>query len=210
MEFSVLRPCFYEKPTIELAQELIGKLLVKKTDEETLVARIVETEAYLGTNDRAAHSFGNRRTKRTDVMFGPPGYIYTYLMHTHCLINVVGGQIDQPEAVLIRAVEPIAGMEEMQKRRGSLKRDVDVTNGPGKLTKAMGITMEVYGEPCWGENLFIANGEKPSSIMASRRIGIDGSGEAVDYLYRFTSPQSRFVSGTKKQNNGIILNREEQ
>lgn len=205
MNFTILSPDFYKQPTLDLAKNLIGKLLVRKVEGETLVAKIVETEAYLGEKDRAAHSFGNRRTARTEVMFGPPGYVYTYVMHTHCLVNVVGGAVNNPQAVLIRAVEPIHGIEYMQNRRGNVKREVDCTNGPGKLTKAMSITMDDYGKPFWSKDLFIAEGKHPSAILRSKRIGIDGAEEAVEYLYRYTEQDNRYVSGTKKQNEGLLI-----
>ena len=104
MVFNPLSYSFFQQPTISLARALLGKLLVKETELGTVSGWIVETEAYIGPEDRAAHGFGNRRTKRTEVMFGPPGYVYTYVMHTHCPINVVSGEIGCPEAVLIRAV----------------------------------------------------------------------------------------------------------
>src|SRR5690554_7773385 len=111
MSYQLLDASFYQQPTLELAQSLLGKLLVKETAEGIASGWIVETEAYKGPLDRAAHSFGNRRTQRTEVMFGEAGSVYTYVMHTHCLVNVVSGKIDQPEAVLIRAVEPEQGIE---------------------------------------------------------------------------------------------------
>ncbi|WP_302049925.1 DNA-3-methyladenine glycosylase [Desulfosporosinus nitroreducens] len=106
---------------------------------------IVDTEAYSGPEDRAAHSYGNRRTKKTEVMFGPPGYAYTYVMHTHCLMNVVSGEIGHPEAILIRALEPRSGLDLMYQRRGKVKKELELTNGPGKLTKSLGIVKEDYG-----------------------------------------------------------------
>ncbi|MDP4155653.1 MAG: DNA-3-methyladenine glycosylase, partial [Bacillota bacterium] len=97
--------------TIDLAQSLLGCVLVKETPEGMAAGYIVETEAYMGPIDRAAHSYQNRRTKRTEIMFAEAGHVYTYQMHTHCLINVVSAGIDEPEAVLIRALEPLFGIE---------------------------------------------------------------------------------------------------
>lgn len=184
---------FFKKPTIELAQSLLGCLLVKITDEGIASGYIVETEAYKGPEDRAAHSFGNRRTKRTEVMFGEPGYIYTYQMHTHCLVNVVSGDVEKPEAVLIRAVEPLTSTELMQTRRG-MNDNKNLTNGPGKLTKALGITMEDYGNSIIKPPLFIAEGLKPDSISSGPRIGIDNSGEAKDYPWRFWITGNQYIS----------------
>ncbi|MDF0725856.1 DNA-3-methyladenine glycosylase [Cytobacillus sp. S13-E01] len=188
--YKPLQADFFKKPTLQLAKALLGCLLVKVTDEGISSGYVVETEAYMGPEDRAAHSFGNRRTKRTEVMFGEAGQIYTYSMHTHCLVNVVSGGIGKPEAVLIRALEPLTSIDLMLKRRGVL--DVkNLTNGPGKLTKALGITMEDYGNPIYKPPLFLAEGSKPTSISSGPRIGIDNSGEAKNYPWRF------WVTGNK-------------
>ncbi|MEK3806740.1 DNA-3-methyladenine glycosylase [Bacillus sp. FSL H8-0547] len=200
MTIKPVHPSFFEKPTLELAQELLGQLLVKETAEGTAAGIIVETEAYIGPGDRAAHSFGGRRTPRTEVMFGSAGYAYTYVMHTHCLVNVVSGDKDAPEAVLIRAVEPVTGEELMKKRRPGAKRGKELTNGPGKLTKALGITMADYGHPLWESPLYIAEGIRPHGISAGPRIGIDNSGEAMEYPWRFRVSGNPYVSGTKKNN----------
>lgn len=136
----ILPPAFYHIPTLELAQSLLGCILIKKTEEGLCSGYIVETEAYIGPGDRAAHSYNNRRTKRTEVMYGEPGHAYTYTMHTHCLVNVVSGAVNNPEAVLIRAVEPLEGIDLMIKRRGTGLIS-NLTSGPGKLTKALGISI---------------------------------------------------------------------
>jgi len=192
-----LQPSFYQLPTLELAQALLGKLLIKVTSEGVASGWIVETEAYIGPIDKAAHSYNNRRTKRTEIMFGSPGSIYTYLMHTHCLVNVVSGGIDQPEAVLIRALEPVDGIELMYERRGLEKKLYELTNGPGKLTKALGITMNDYGKHFYKGDLVIADGIEVERISAGPRIGIHNSGEAVHYPWRFWITGNRFVSGKK-------------
>lgn len=191
---SPLEQSFYELPTLELAKVLLGKLLVKESEEGIAAGYIVETEAYIGPDDKAAHSYGNRRTKRTEVMFGPPGFVYTYVMHTHCLVNIVSGPKDSPEAVLIRAVEPYLGMELMEARRGPRKKIEELTNGPGKLTKALGISQEDYGHPIFERPLYIANGKAPEEIQAGRRIGIDNSGEAKEYPWRFWISNSSYIS----------------
>lgn len=194
MTLSLLDRSFYQQPTLELAQSLLGKLLVKETAEGTVAGWIVETEAYLGSKDRAAHSFGNRRTKRTEVMFGEPGNTYTYVMHTHCLFNVVSGKLDEPEAVLIRAVEPSMGIELMYQRRGEDKKEIELTNGPGKLTKAFGIVKEDYGHPLCEQPLYIAEGRSVAKMSSGPRIGIDNCGEAKYYPWRFWEEGNRFVS----------------
>lgn len=184
---------FYEQPTLELAKNLLGAILVKEAEEGTSSGMIVETEAYLGANDRAAHSFGNRRTKRTEIMYHQPGSVYTYQMHTHTLVNVVAAQEGVPEAVLIRAIEPYTGIEHMLNRR-PVKTFQNLTSGPGKLTKALGITMNDYGRTFLEPPLFIAAGRKVPQIASSKRIGIDNSGEAKDYPYRYFVPGNPFVS----------------
>ncbi|PJN90281.1 DNA-3-methyladenine glycosylase [Bacillus sp. mrc49] len=194
-DHSILSSDFYEQPTLELAKSLLGCLLVKETPAGTASGFIVETEAYMGPLDRAAHSFGNRRTKRTEVMFGKSGLIYTYVMHTHTLVNVVSGGAGNPEAILIRAVEPYSGLENMQERRGIADMR-KWTNGPGKLTKALGITMEDYGRSYTAPPLYLAAGKQPEHISCGPRIGIDNSGEAKDYPWRFWVTGSPYISRT--------------
>ncbi|WP_110111996.1 DNA-3-methyladenine glycosylase [Bacillus sp. CGMCC 1.16541] len=184
---------FYNQPTIELAQSLLGCLLVKETTEGITSGFIVETEAYMGPTDRAAHSYNNRRTKRTEIMFHEPGYVYTYVMHTHCLLNVVSGDINQPEAVLVRAVQPFCGKDLMMKRRQTTV-ERNLTSGPGKLTKAMGISMDDYGKTFFTPPLFIASGVTPESISIGPRIGIPNTEEAKDYPWRFWITNNAFVS----------------
>ncbi|MGG5253481.1 DNA-3-methyladenine glycosylase [Neobacillus sp. SM06] len=188
---------FFNQPTLELARALLGTVLVKETEAGVAAGRIVETEAYLGAIDRAAHSFQNRRTKRTEIMFAEAGHVYTYVMHTHCLVNVVSNAKDIPEAVLIRAVEPVFGIELMYQRRG-IDDTKNLTNGPGKLTKALGITMEDYGGKFWEPPLSISLGRTPKEISQGKRIGIENTGEAKDYPWRFWVTDHPFVSRKNK------------
>jgi|SRR5699024_4295767 len=193
--FKLLPRTFYHQPTLKLAEDLLGHVLVKTTDEGTTSGVIVETEAYLGASDQAAHSYQNRRTKRTEIMFQTPGHVYTYQMHTHCLVNVVSGEEGNPQAVLIRAVEPYTGIELMEKRR-PVKKPKNLTNGPGKLTKALGINMSDYGRTFFGSPIYIASGSPPEKERVERgpRIGIDNAGEARDYPYRFWIKDNPYVS----------------
>ena len=187
---------FYQQPTLELAKALLGCLLVKETPEGIASGIIVETEAYLGPDDRAAHSFGNRRTKRTEVMFGEPGITYTYSMHTHCLFNVVSGEVGRPNAILIRGVEPFSGQELMAERRPKAKNKYQWTNGPGKLTKALGITMDDYGHLLDQAPLQITEGRHidDAQIVTGPRIGIQNTGEAMDYPWRFWVKGNKYIS----------------
>ncbi|MDS9472124.1 DNA-3-methyladenine glycosylase [Sporosarcina pasteurii] len=189
---------FFEAPGLELAKQLIGQYIVHEQPAGRLVARIVETEAYQGPEDRAAHSFGNRRTKRTEIMFGDAGLVYTYQMHTHTLINVVAGPVGTPHAILIRAVEPVEGHAIMRENRGPKLKEVDWTNGPGKLTVALGITMDYYGHHWSHKPLFISKGEQVTPIEAGPRVGIGNSGEAVHYPWRFYEKGNPFVSKYRK------------
>lgn len=184
---------FFQQPTLKLAESLLGCLLVKTAEEGKAAGMIVETEAYIGPIDQAAHSYNNRRTKRTEIMFHESGLTYTYIMHTHCLVNVVSGGTGNPEAILIRAVEPVEGVDLMIKRRG-IEDSVNLTNGPGKLTKALGIKMADYGHPLTKEPLFIAKGSTPESVSYGKRIGIDNAGEAKDYPWRFWITGNPYVS----------------
>lgn len=190
----ILNRDFYKQPTITLAKNMLGSHIVHETPKGTMVGRIVETEAYLGIEDAAAHSFGGRRTKRTEIMFGAPGIVYTYVMHTHCLFNVVANEVDTPEAVLVRAIEPVQGLAMMQERRGEKGVGRNVSNGPGKLTKAMGITMDYYGWDLLEPPLYLTEGEQPKDIESGVRIGIDNSGEARFYPYRFWIKGNQYVS----------------
>lgn len=184
---------FFDSPTLELAKGLIGKLLVKETKQGTAAGWIVETEAYVGPDDRAAHSYGYRRTARTEIMFGPAGFAYTYVMHTHCLLNVVSAPSEHPEAVLIRSIEPYVGIELMHERRGFDKNIRELANGPGKLTKALGVTKEDYGKALFEPPLYIAEGRNVEAIASGPRIGIQNTGEAKHYPWRFWEKDSPFV-----------------
>jgi DNA-3-methyladenine glycosylase len=196
-EIVPLPDAFYEQPTLELAKSLLGCILVKESNEGIAAGYIVESEAYMGSIDRAAHSYQNRRTARTEVMFQRSGLAYTYQMHTHCLFNVVSGGEGKPEAILIRALEPLYGIELMKNRRG-IEDLTNLTNGPGKLSKSLGITKEDYGHPLSMPPLYVAKGYSPESISAGKRIGIDNSGEAKDYPWRFWVTNSKYVSRHQK------------
>ncbi|SDX38314.1 MULTISPECIES: DNA-3-methyladenine glycosylase [Salimicrobium] len=184
---------FFQQPALTLAQNLLGCELIKETEEGTASGYIVETEVYIGAVDKAAHSYNYKRTKRTEVMFGEAGHAYTYVMHTHCLVNVVAGEQGEPEAILIRAVEPVRGIDLMYKRRGD-KKEKELTSGPGKLTKALGIVKNDYGHPYGEPPLYIAKGFTPEHISTGPRIGIDNSEEARDFPWRFWVTGNRFVS----------------
>src|SRR5699024_9904629 len=180
----ILSPEFYKQPTLILAEKLLGHILVHETEEGTTSGRKVETEAYLGESDQAAQSYKKRRTKRTAIMFQAPGYVYIDQMHTNHIINVVAVEVGNPQAILIRVVAPVEGIELME-QRGPVKKFTNLTSGPGKLTKALGITKADYGRTFFEAPLYIAKGHPPSNVVTGTRIGIDNAGEAKDYPYRF-------------------------
>ena len=128
---------FYQQDTVTMAKELLGKILILKNKNEIFAGYIVETEAYLGEFDKACHGYGNKKTPKVEALFEKAGTVYIYTMHTHKMLNIVSCEEGDPQAVLIRAVEPILNVNVMEENRG--KSGILVSNGPGKLTKAFGI-----------------------------------------------------------------------
>jgi DNA-3-methyladenine glycosylase len=154
---------------------------------ERIAGRIIETEAYLGIEDRACHTFGDRRTERTRSMYLPGGHAYVYLIYgLHYCFNVVTRSEKEPEAVLIRAVEPLEGVDFMRSRR-RVRKDKDLANGPGKLCEALAIDRKCDGLSLNGEELFIERGKKidPTLITASARVGVDYAGDHALWPLRF-------------------------
>jgi DNA-3-methyladenine glycosylase len=185
---------FYARPVLQVAKECIGKLLVHRTKEGPAVGRIVETEAYRGPEDRAAHSYGGRRTPRTEVMFGPPGHAYVFFVYgMHYQFNIVTTSEGAPHAVLVRAVEPLLGLEQMSVRRRVPAESRDLCNGPGKLCQAFAIGRDDYGADLCGSRLFLAEGPRVRTAN-SPRIGIAYAGDWVQKPWRFYDPKSRYVS----------------
>ncbi len=185
---------FYARPVLSVAKACIGKLLVHRTKQGLSVGRIVETEAYRGPEDRAAHSFAGRRTARTEVMFGPPGHAYVFFVYgMHYQFNIVTTREGAPHAVLVRAVEPVLGVDWMAKRRNLPETSRELTNGPGKLCQAFAIGKQDYGADLCGSELFLADGPRTRSA-ASPRIGIDYAGDWAQKPWRFFDPKSRYVS----------------
>lgn len=197
---------FYDRDTIEVARDLLGKILVHKIDGKITSGKIVEVEAYKGFIDKAAHTYNGRRTKRVEVMYGNPGFSYVFFIYgMYNCMNVVTREEGIGEAVLIRALEPIEGLDIMSERRynvsfQSLKKRqiINLTNGPGKLCKAMDIDKDCNGLDLCGDRIFIKEGSKvDSSIEVSKRIGIDYAEEAKDFLWRFFIKNNEFVSKIK-------------
>lgn len=192
-----LRPlprAFYARPVLRVARDCIGKHLVHATPDGPLVGRIVEAEAYRGPQDRAAHSFGGRRTARTEVMFGPPGFAYVFLVYgLHFHVNLVTTAVDAPHAVLIRAVEPIAGAEWMAARRGLPALRRELCNGPGKLCQAFGIDRGHNGADLTEPPLFLSDGPA-CRVVRGTRVGVDYAGTWAARPWRFCDAESRYIS----------------
>jgi DNA-3-methyladenine glycosylase len=173
---------FYSRPAVGLAPALLGTILVHHTSDGILRARIVETEAYIGPHDLAAHS-SKGRTKRTEIMFGPAGHAYVFFIYgMHEMFNIVAGQVDDGQAVLIRAAEPLDGWE------------ADLS-GPGKLARAMKITRADNARDLTGNQLYLLPGTgRRVRVERSPRIGVDYAGVWKDELLRFFDADSRAVS----------------
>lgn len=185
-----------------IARELLGKILVTNREGMITSGRIVEVEAYKGVVDRASHAFGGRRTARNEIMYAQGGFAYIYLCYgIHHLFNVVTNRGETPHAILVRALEPLQGIENMLQRTGKKKPDHTLTRGPGNLSKAMGLHVSHSGSSLLSSELFIAEdgftfGRK--EIATSPRIGVDYAGEDALLPYRFYIKGNPFVSGKPK------------
>lgn len=183
---------------LTVAKDVIGKVLVHRTRQGLLAARIVEAEAYRGPEDRAAHSWGGRRTARTEAMFGPPGFAYVFFVYgMHWHMNLVTGPEGAPHAVLLRALEPLVGAELMSRRRGLPETNVNLTNGPGKLCQAFDITQRHYGADLTSGDLFLSGDTSPGAkpkLGRSARIGVDYAEAWAEKPWRFFELGNRWVS----------------
>lgn len=190
---------FYRRDNaVLIAKELLGKILVTKMDGIKTSGRIVEVEAYNGILDKASHAFGGRRTNRTETMFANGGVAYVYLCYgIHHMFNVVTNLKDIPHAILIRAVEPVHGIETMKLRAGTQNAGYTLTKGPGNVSKALGLHTSYSGVSLVSKELFIADDGfvlKKEEIIASPRIGVDYAGKDAKLNYRFFIKGNLFVS----------------
>ena len=194
---------FFRQDTLTVARSLPGRFLARRLGEELLLCRIVETEAYIGPVDKACHAYNYRRTARTEVMFGPPGHAYIYLIYgMHCCLNFVTEAEGEPCAVLLRGLEPVYGADTIARLRFgcsanemSAYQRKNFLNGPGKCCKALSLTTAQNGMDLTGDELFFV--EDPSDLglprapaetrplQCGKRIGIDYAEEAVDFPWRF-------------------------
>ena len=196
---------FYDREdVVAIARELIGKIIVTKFDGIVTSGRIVETEAYIAINDRASHSFGGKRTARNEHMYAKAGTSYVYICYgMHHLFNVVTNKKEIPDAVLIRAVEPLKGIRDMLLRTNKKTLDNTLTKGPGNAGKALGINKEHSGLNLLGNEIFItedkAAGYIPipdQQIGSSKRIGVESAGTSALLPYRFYVKGNKYVSGS--------------
>ena len=180
---------------VTLAKRLLGTVLVHHSAEGIAAGRIVETEAYRGPRDLAAHSARGRRTPRTEAMFGPPGRAYVFLLYgVSWAFNVVAGDEGDPHAVLVRALEPVHGLGLMAARRKMDAGRRELTNGPGKLSMALGIDRAHYGADLVTSSLYLAEGARVRSVGVSPRINIDYAGAWMEKPWRFYERGNAYVS----------------
>lgn len=193
---------FYNRDTLVVAKELLGKILVHNINGVELSGRIVETEAYMGVTDKAAHSYGGRKTKRVEPMYGLPGFAYIYFIYgMYYCFNVVTREEGIPQAVLIRALEPATEVRRMAFNRFnkdyedlSKYQKRNITNGPGKLCMALAIDKSLNKQDLCGDILYVEQDRVDVPITTSKRIGIDYAGEAKDYPWRFYVSGNPYVS----------------
>lgn len=203
-KMNLLTRMFYLRDANAVAPELLGKQLIHYSDKGVTSGIIVEVESYIGPHDRGSHAYLNKRTERTEIQFGLGGYAYVYTIYgMHSCFNVVTNIKDKPEVVLIRALEPVDGIELMQQRRNT-KKLLDLCNGPGKLCQAMDITKVQYGCDLCDSELYLESSRiiEKSSIMVSPRINIDYAGDCKKYLWRYYIKDNPYVSKVAKRYTG--------
>ena len=194
---------FYSRDTLTVAKELLGTILVHNIDGQMLTGKIVETEAYLGVTDKAAHAYGGRRTKRVETMYGPPGTAYVYIIYgMYYCFNIITVEEGVPEGVLIRGIEPLEGIDQMSINRFGKPYEAltkyqknNLTNGPGKLSMAFNINKTLDKEDLCKDRLYLRESQDGNfNIIQATRIGIDYAEEARDFLYRFYIEGNPYVS----------------
>lgn len=181
---------YYNRPSVtEIAKNLLGKHICTFIDNQLTSGIIIETEAYEGTTDRASHAYNFRKTTRTNIMYQPGGIAYVYLCYgIHHLFNIVTNTAGIPHAVLLRSIHPVDGIKIMEKRRRIEIKKTGFTDGPGKVTQALGITISHNGENLLGNGIWIEDRDyfvDPNKIVSTPRIGVDYAGEHAQWPYRF-------------------------
>jgi DNA-3-methyladenine glycosylase len=191
---------FYNrKDVVSIARELLGKIIVTRFDGLITSGRIVETEAYVGITDKASHAFGNRRTARNEHMYSPAGTAYVYICYgMHQMLNIVTNEQEIPDAVLIRAIEPLEGIDIMLQRTGKKTLDKTLGRGPGNVGKALGVFKHHSGLNLLDEEIYLLDdGHKinDEEIGVSKRIGVESAGADGLLPYRFYVKGNKNVSG---------------
>ena len=194
---------FYARPALDVARELIGLVLVRRLPDGTLLSgRIVETEAYTGPEDRASHA-SRGRTARNEVMFGPPGRAYVYFIYgMHWCLNAVNERDGFPAAVLLRAIEPLDGIELVRAHRPKARKDTQLTSGPARLCQALAIDGGLNGaDLCLPASaLFVEDRGLPAgAVVAAARVGVGYAGEWAAKPFRFLDSRSPYVSVRPKR-----------
>jgi DNA-3-methyladenine glycosylase len=194
---------FYKrKDVVVIAKELIGKIVVTKFDGVVTSGRIIETEAYVAYVDKASHSFGGRRTAKNEHMYEHPGTAYVYICYgMHQMFNVVTNEKNIPDAVLIRAIEPLQGIDIMLQRSGKPKFDFTLTKGPGNVGKALGIFKKHSGLHLRDDEIYLADDGfklKEHEMGISKRIGVESAFPDSELPYRFYVRGNKYVSGKNK------------
>lgn len=197
---------FFRKDTISLAKDLLGKVIVRNIDNKKMLGKIVETEAYLGVNDRACHTFNGNKTDRNKILYMDAGTLYVYQSYgIHFLLNISSVGENIPEGVLIRAVEPVSDIDEFSKNRFnkpfndlSSYQKKNISNGPAKLTKALKIDKSLNGKNIFSDKIYLEDSSDDFEIEVDRRVGIDYAKEARDYPYRFFIKDNPYVSKFKQ------------
>lgn len=190
---------YLEEDVVGLSRSLIGKALFTRVHDQVTGGLIVETEAYRGPEDRASHAFNNRRTPRNEVMYHQGGVAYVYLCYgIHSLLNVVSNQEGIPHDILIRAIEPLVGIDLMMTRRGKSRVDRTLTGGPGALSQALGISTELNGVSLAGPQVWIEETEyTPLPLIASPRVGVGYAQEDALLPWRFRVKDHPFTSAAR-------------
>ena len=194
----LLKSYYCNTDTLQLSKNLLGKKLVTNINNKLTSGLIVETEAYLGINDKASHAYGGKKTNRTNIMYHQGGVAYIYLCYgIHSLFNIVCNMVIIPHAILIRSIEPIDGIDIMKQRRNIKTNEVNLTNGPGKLSQALGITKQNNNQSLLGNNIWIENIGNDifdKNILSVPRIGVDYAGKDAQLPYRFYINNNKWVS----------------
>lgn len=193
---------YLNEDVVNLAKDLLGKVLFTNINDQVSAGIIVETEAYFGIKDKASHAYGGRRTNRTETMYAEGGIAYVYLCYgMHHLFNVVSSGIDDPHAVLIRAIEPLVGIEFMEERRNMGHTKPAISSGPGSAAKALGIDRTFNAKDLTGDEIWIEDHEisfTDEQILASPRVGIAYAKEHALLPWRFFIKGNKYVSKPNK------------